>query len=133
MEYESSKGSWFLIMASWQMGADLEAIQRFHEVYKYLRILTPGPERQAALDGLPREDPRLSLVPDSLKSLNLIGRRQFVIVCQIKSENCNRILQELSKIIILEARISVEIFPATYVHDLNTMLPTDEKYYLKST
>ncbi len=123
----STEGSWFLIMCSWEMGADDEAVKRFHEVYKYLRILAPPDEvRKEALAKLAKENPndlRLTLVADSLKSLNLIGRRKFVIVCQIISPNCNRMLQELSKMIGLGASINVEIFPATYVHDLEAILP----------
>jgi len=127
MLVDSSKGNWFLIMCSWQMGADDEAIQRFHDVYNYLKILAPPVEvRQEALAKLAKDDPRLYLVPDSLKSLNLIGRRQFVIICQTLSENCNRLLQELSRMISLQAKISVEIFPATYVHDLISILPDKE-------
>jgi hypothetical protein len=106
------------------MGADEEAVKRFYEVYKYLRILAPPDDvRQKALAALPKDDPRLTLVADSLKSLNLIGRRKFVIVCQIISPNCNKVLQELSKMISLYAPINVEIFPATYVHDLEAILP----------
>jgi hypothetical protein len=126
MQANSSEGNWFLIMCSWEMGADDEAIQRFHEVYKYLIPLAPtdDPEvRQQALAALPKDDPRLTLVPDSLKSLNLIGRRKFVIICQIISPNCNKFLQKLSRMISLRASISVEIFPATFVHDLKAILP----------
>jgi hypothetical protein len=127
MQVKSSDGNWFLIMCSWEMGADAAAIQRFHDVYDYLRILSPPDEvRQKALAELALKDPndpRLTLVPESLKSLNLIGRRKFVIICQTTTNNCNRVLQALSRIISLEAPISVEIFPATYVHDLINLLP----------
>jgi hypothetical protein len=126
MPVKSSDGNWFLIMCSWEMGEDAEAVQRFHAVYEYFTPLTPtdNPEgRQEALALLAKDDPRLSLVPDSLKSLNLIGRRKFVIICQIISENSNRVLQALSRKISLGAPISVEIFPATYVHDLTNILP----------
>jgi len=127
MQGKSSDGSWFLITCSWEIGADDEAVKRFHEVYKYLRILAPPDNvRQKALAELARknpQDPRLQIVPESLKSLNLIGRRKFVIVCQIISSHCNKVLQELSRMISLGAPISVEIFPATYVHDLEAILP----------
>lgn len=124
MDVKSTEGNWFLIMCTWEMGADDIAVQRFHDLYDYLRILAPPDDvRQKALDALPRDDPRLTLVPDSLKSLNLIGRRTFVIVCQIISEKSNKLLQELSKRMSLGAPISVEIFPATFVHDLLDVLP----------
>jgi hypothetical protein len=127
MEMNSSKGNWFLIECSWQMGADAEAIQRFREVYKYLLPLasTDDPKvRQVAIERAAKEDPLLlNVVPDSLKSLNLIGRRKFVIICQILNDKSNKWLQKLSKMISLEAPISVEIFPATYVHDLEAILP----------
>jgi len=129
LQANSSEGSWFLIMASWEIGADDKAVQRFHEVYEYLLPLAPtdDPElRQKALAALPKDDPRSTLVADSLKSLNLIGRRKFVIICQIISPNCNKLLQTLSRMIILDAPINVEIFPATFVHDLNAILPTKE-------
>lgn len=124
MAVRSTEGNWFLIMCTWDIDADEIAVQRFYDLYDYLKVLAPPEEvRQEALAGLPRDDPRLTLVPDSLKSLNLIGRRTFVIVCQIISEKSNRLLQELSKKISLGAPINVEIFPATFVHDLIDVLP----------
>ncbi|MGA2466636.1 MAG: hypothetical protein ABSH06_20090 [Thermodesulfobacteriota bacterium] len=129
MQTKSSDGSWFLIMCSWEMGADDVAQKRFRDVYGYLLPLAPPyiidaiPEyimKQVPVDPIIKgsNDPRLDLVPESLKSLNLIGRRRFVIICQIISNNCNRVLLALSRKISLDAPISVEIFPATYVHDL---------------
>ena len=41
MQANSSEGNWFLIMSSWEKGADDEAVTRFHEVYRYLRLLAP--------------------------------------------------------------------------------------------
>ena len=124
MEEQRKQYNWFLIMSSWEKGADDEAVKRFHDVYKYLKVLAPPDDvRQKTLAQLARknpEDPRLTLVPESLKALNLIGRRKFVIICQTTS---NRVLQELSKMISLGASISVEIFPATYVYDLEAILP----------
>jgi hypothetical protein len=121
------EGNWFLIMCSWEMGADDVAVQRFHDVYDYLNILAPPEEarkvRLAELRSNAPNDPRLTLVPESLKSLNLIGRRKFVIICQTTS---NRVLQALSRMISLGAPISVDIFPATYVHDLKDILPRKE-------
>jgi hypothetical protein len=126
---KSSEGNWYLIMCSWETGADDEAVQRFHHLYTYFSILTPTKDPKVREDALAKlkshdpHDPRLTLVPESLKSLNLIGRRKFVIICQITSENCNRELQTLSREISLGAPVSVEIFPATYVHDLIGVLP----------
>ena len=65
-------------------------------------------------------DPLFDLDSDSFKALNLIGRRQFVIIGQATS---NRLQQKLALDIGLGTRIKVEVFPATYVHDLRTVLP----------
>jgi len=136
---KSSEGNWFLIMASWEMGADAEAIQRFYDVYHYLLPLAPsdaipGEIRDRIKEDpiLDPDDPRSSLVPTSLKSLNLIGRRKFVIIGQTTSNNSNRVLQALSRKISLGAPINVEIFPATYVHDLIGILSPEKKPDLRS-
>ena len=129
----SKDGSWFMIMVSWEMGADGEAVQRFHQVYKYLNLRAPGMDenedkRKEAekvynesypKDPLVEDDPVYDIVQGSLKPLNLIGRRKLVIICQTPS---NRVLQRLSKMISLNAHISVEIFPATYVTELRDLL-----------
>jgi len=104
--------SWFIIMCSWESEADDEAVPIFKEVYeKYLSILTKGGWR----DQLEDTDPRLDLDSDSFKAINLIGRRQFVIIGQATS---NKVQQHLALMIGLGTRIKVEVFPATYVHDL---------------
>lgn len=125
MQVKSSEGNWFLIICSWEKGADDAAVQRFHKVYKYLAPLAPEFREKGLVEIAKKDsnDPRLSLVPDSLKSLNLIGRRKFVIICQTTSINSNRVLQALSLEIGLGAPVSVEIIPATYVHDLMNILP----------
>lgn len=110
--------SWFLIVCSWEPDADDKAVPTFKEVYdNYLNILTHDDWR----DKLKDDDPRLDLDSDSFKALNLIGRRQFVIIGQATS---NRVQQELALKIGLGTRIKVEVFPATYVHDLRTVLPS---------
>jgi hypothetical protein len=135
MTVKSSDGNWFLIECSWQMGADAEAIQRFRKVYEYLLPLAPTNDpkvRQAAIDRAVEKDPLLiNVVPDSLKSLNLIGRRKFIIICQILNDTSNKWLQKLSRMISLGAPISVEILPATFVHDMYTILLTEDQYVLK--
>ena len=108
------EGSWFLIMVSWEAGADAAAQKRFKEVFKYLKIFkSEDPKaRDKESKNLAKNhpaDPRLEIVPDSLKALNLIGRRKFVIIFQTKS---NKVLLELSKMISWSRPISVEIFPA---------------------
>lgn len=121
--------NWFLIMVSWEMSADQEAVRRFHKVYKYLTMKAPGVNKDLARkdynkiypeDPIGDDDPVYEIVDNSLKPLNLIGRRKFIIICQTPS---NRVLQRLSKMISLEAPISVEIFPATYVTELVDILP----------
>ena len=131
MTVNSNDGSWFMIMVSWEMGADGEAVQRFHQVYMYLNIRAPNigkdeqMKRQAEYnesypnDPVREDDPVYDIVEGSLKPLNLIGRRRFVIIFQTKS---NKVLQRLSKMISLLAHITVEIFPATYVTELRDTL-----------
>jgi len=133
MQENSTKGSWFLIMVSWEMDADGDAVKRFHQVYNYLNLRAPGmdkneEDRKAAEslynkhypeDPLVEDDPVYDIVEGSLKPFNLIGRRKFVIICQTPS---NRVLQRLSKMISLNVRISVDIFPATYVTELRDIL-----------
>jgi hypothetical protein len=136
------QNSWFLIMVSWEPGGDGEAVKRFHQVYMYLNIRAPFntdddekksaiqqgrkeeyeqylKDNELALETLDENDPVYDIVEDSIKALNLIGRRKFVIIFQTKS---NRVLQRLSKIISLGTEISVEIFPATYVTELKELL-----------
>jgi hypothetical protein len=139
MSEKPTEGNWFLIMVSWEAGADAEAIQRFYDVYDYLLPLAPAnviPEEirdRVKADPIQSpDDPRLGLVPASLKSLNLIGRRKFVIIGQTTSNNSNRVLQALSRKISLGAPISVEIFPATNVHDLIGILPPEKQPDLRS-
>jgi hypothetical protein len=123
----ATEGSWFLIMVSWEVGADAAAQKRFGEVLKYLRIfkcedLTNPKDvaaRDKALKGLKKGDFRLEIVPNSLKAINLIGRRKFVIIFQVKS---NKVLLALSKMISWSAPISVEIFPASYVFEVESIL-----------
>jgi len=111
--------SWFMIMCSWELGADDEAVQNFNKLYEYLNVLTDEKWR----DKLNPNDFRLDLDSESIIALNLIGRRKFVIICQARS---NKVLQELSKRVSLRAPVKVEIFPATTVHDLFKMLPNGE-------
>lgn len=129
---EDKQYNWFLIMVSWEMGADDEAVQRFSQVYMYLNIRAPDikedeqKKRQEEYnksypdDPVREDDPVYEIVQGSLKPLNLIGRRRFVIILQTKS---NKVLQRLSKMISLHAHITVEIFPATYVTELRGILP----------
>ena len=118
-----SEVDWFVIVSSWEAGADDAAVQRFHDVYQYLNVLAPD-YREKALAGLDKNDPRRDIVPETLRALNLIGRRKFMIICQTRS---NRVLQELSKKISLGAPVNVEIFPATNVHDLEALLPNEKR------
>ena len=100
--------SWFMLTASWEPDADSKALNVFGNVYKMLKDF-----------GTTSQKPELQdLDPDSLKALNLIGRRKFVIIGQTQS---NIPLQYLSREISLQQPVKVEIFPATYVHDLAQM------------
>jgi hypothetical protein len=117
---ETLKGhSWFLMMFSWEPGADVEAEERFIKAYKYLDELSADDWR----DKLDTDDPRLDLDSESLRALNLIGRRKFVVIGQSTS---NRVLQELALKVGLGAPIKVEVFPATFVHDLYKIMPSTQ-------
>jgi len=111
--------SWFLIMCSWEPDADGDAVAKFGVVYDYLQLLTDD-QKLAEFKKNNPDDPLVDLDSDSFKAINLIGRRQFVIIGQAKS---NRLQQHLALMIGLGTRIKVEVFPATYVHDLRTVLP----------
>ena len=111
--------SWFLITCSWEPDADADAVNKFGGVYDYLNLLTDDNKLKEFRNKNPT-DPLFDLDSDSFKALNLIGRRQFVIIGQATS---NRLQQKLALDIGLGTRIKVEVFPATYVHDLRTVLP----------
>ena len=123
--------SWYLIMVSWEMDDEIRAIHKFKNLYRYLSPLTPtdvkidqkvkdwvGPIPELGGD----DDPRRDIVDGSLKPLNLNGSRKFVIIFKIKPDRSHRIVTEISARISLNAPIKVEIFPATYVHDLVRVL-----------
>ena len=136
---KSSEGNWFLIMVSWEENAVSEAIERFYAVYRYLFALGPpdaiSAEMKEKIKPIPLggdEDPRNDIVKESLKPLNLTGERKFVIILQIRPGKSNRVLQELSARITLNAPITVKIFPATYVHDLIGILPLEKNLDLRS-
>ena len=110
--------SWFLVLCSWEPGDDDEAVKRFGAVYDYLLPLTDVKLLEEFKKNNPN-DPLCDLDPDSFKALNLIGRRQFVMVGQAKS---NRLQQKLALDIGLRTGVSVEVLPATLVHDLRGVL-----------
>lgn len=117
----SQDENWFVIMCSWELGADDEAVKRFNKLYEYLDVLRDTEWLKAAQGS---KDLRLDLNSESILALNLIGRRKFLIICQARS---NRVMQELSKMISLRAPIKVEIFPATNVHDLYNILKPEKQ------
>jgi hypothetical protein len=104
------EGNWFLIMVSWDWDADQDAIRKFQWVYKYLNAYNV----KAEWDKVKADDPRKAIDFDSLKALNLIGQRKFVIIGRTRS---NVVLQEISANITLQTAIRVDVFPATYVHE----------------
>ena len=110
--------SWFLILCSWEPEEDDAAVKKFGAVYDYLQPLTDEKKLAGFKKDNP-DDPLCDLDPDSFKALNLIGRRQFVLIGQATS---NRLQQKLALDIGLGTRISVEVLPATFVHDLRTVL-----------
>jgi len=111
--------SWFMIMCSWEPEADEEAVKIFDRTYQYLKALTSD----KLLDELRNknaDDPLFDLDTDSFKAINLIGRRQFVMIGQSRS---NRLQQKLALDIGLGTRVKVDVFPATFVHDLEEVMP----------
>ena len=112
--------SWFLIQCSGEPDADGDAVKKFGAVYDYLQILTDDKKLAEFKNDNP-DDPLCDLDPDSFKALNLIGRRQFVLIGQASS---NRLQQKLALDIGLGTHISVEVLPATFVHDLRGVLPS---------
>jgi len=115
--------SWFLIMCRWEPDANGDAIQKFDEVYQYLNLLTDD-KKLEKFEAENPDDPLFELDSDSLKALNLIGRRKFVIIGQAKS---NKLLQKLALMVGLDTHIKVEVFPATLVHDLFTNMIMQSK------
>ncbi len=119
--------NWFVILCSWELEAEDEAVERFNDVYEYLNILRNARwlDEQEKLElGGKDTDTRYALDRDSLKALNLIGRRKFVFVFQSKS---HKILLELSKRIGLNSPIKVEVLPAVHVHDVYGALKPKEE------
>jgi hypothetical protein len=119
-------------MVSWEPGEDQAAAESFKEVFDYLnkfrsQDLDDIKKRDVWLAGLDKEDARSAIVPDSLRGLNLIGRRKFVIILKLKKEsNPNNLLLHLSKKISWCRRINVEIFPAAYVFEVETIFREDK-------
>jgi hypothetical protein len=101
--------NWFMIMISWDCDADKDAIIKFQWVYNYLNVYNTDQWKLLRDDDL-----RKAIDFDSLKALNLIGQRKFVIIGRTTS---NKVLQEISSNITLETGIRVDVFPATYVHE----------------
>jgi hypothetical protein len=112
--------SWFMISCSWEPEEDADAVAKFGAVYGYLELLTDD-QKLAEYKNRKPDDPIFDLDADSFKALNLIGMRQFVMIGQATS---NRLQQQLALDIGLGTRIRVEVFPATYVHDLQTVMPS---------
>jgi 3-dehydroquinate dehydratase len=101
---EERQYNWFLIMCSWGENADKDALEKFQWVYRYFN----------AYDGRDANDLRNAMDFASLKALDLIGQRKFVIIGRTTS---NRVLQKISANVTLETAIRVDVFPATYVHE----------------
>ncbi len=103
--------NWFMIMCSWDWDADADALKRFQWVYRYLNVYNHKEEWEKVVAN--PDDPRNAMDFESLKGLNLIGQRKFVIIGRTTS---NKVLQEISSNITLETAIRVDVFPAIYAH-----------------
>jgi hypothetical protein len=104
--------NWFMIMVSWDWNADQDAISKFQWVYNYLNAYNV-PEKWEKIKADPN-DHRNAIDFESLKAINLIGQRKFVIIGRTAS---NKVLQEISANITLHTAIKVDVSPATYVHE----------------
>ena len=102
--------SWFLILCSWEYDADRIAMDKWREVYNWFKV---KPDKSG--EYIP---PRDEIADEGLIALNLIGKRQFVIAGQAKS---NKPLQELSSMITLSTPIEVDVFAATNVFEFGTI------------
>jgi len=125
---QESDYNWFLIMCTWDRDADKDAIDKFQWVYNYLNARNV-PEQWKTISAN-ANDFRNALDFDSLKALNLIGQRKFVIIGRTLSNN---VLQVISSNVTLETSIRVDVFPATYVHEfaklnIKRFEKIDEKY-----
>lgn len=109
---EGKDYNWFVIMCSWDWNADEHALKRFQWVYHYFNAYNVPDEWKKVLAD--PNDARNAIDFESLKALNLIGQREFVIIGRTSS---NRVLQEISSNITLNTAIRVDVFPATYVHE----------------
>lgn len=114
--------SWFLIMCSWEYEHDTMAIEIFEKVYKYLIV-----SQTDEWGKLAESDPRKAIDPDSLKALNLIGKRKFVIIGRTKN---NKVLQELSSMVTLTTPIKVDVYAAT---DVNEFRDINKEMIMKYT
>jgi hypothetical protein len=112
MKREEKQYNWFLIMCSWDWNADQDAFKKFQWVYNYLNAYNVK-DLWEKISADPN-DHRNALDFDSLKGLNLIGQRKFVIIGRTTS---NKVLQEISSNVTLQTSIRVDVFPATYVHE----------------
>ena len=110
------ESNWFMITVSWDWNADQDAINKFQWVYNYLNAYNV-PEKWRKIKADPN-DYRNAIDFDSLKAINLIGQRKFVIIGRTTS---NKVLQEMSSNITLHTAVKVDFFPATYVHEFTTI------------
>lgn len=100
--------SWFLILCSWEYEYDKKAIDKWKEVYNFLKRPKKG-----------RTHPlREEIADEGLLALNLIGKRKFVIAGQARS---NKPLQKISSMITLKTPIKVDVFAATNVFEFGNI------------
>jgi hypothetical protein len=100
--------SWFLILCSWEYEHDQTAIDKWKEVYNFLK--KPKKGRTHSL--------RDEIADEGLLALNLIGKRKFVIAGQSLT---NKPLQKISSMITLKTGIKVDVFAATNVFELGNI------------
>jgi hypothetical protein len=100
--------SWFFIMISWEYEHDETAINRWKDVYNFLKRTDANQE----------DELRNEILDEGLVALNLIGKRKFIIAGQAKS---HKPVQKISSMIALRSAIKVDVFAATNVFELGNI------------
>lgn len=101
--------NWFFIMCTWENEHDRIAMDKWVEVFDFFTRNVKDEKKKDRYEAL-----RNQIADEGLTALNLIGKRQFIISGQTKS---NQALQEISSMITLGTPIKVDISAATNVFE----------------
>ena len=107
---KTKKGyNWFFIMCTWEHENDRIAMDKWVEVFNFFTRNIEDEEKKGCYEAL-----RDQIADEGLTALNLIGKRQFIISGQTRS---NQALQEISSMITLNTPVKVDISMATNVFE----------------